>query len=100
MVEFTKKRGKNASFFINPTAQDIKKNDEPDNAEKAHKSPESPKANEKLEYFAQQVPGNFQNITPNMPTINTPLLYWKDNLDGHSSNDVLTIDVFMKKSFF
>ena len=61
--------------------------------EKAHKSPESPKAIKKLESFAHQVPGNFQNITPNMPTINTPLLYRKDNLDGYSSN-VCTDDRF------
>ena len=44
------------------------------------------KAHKKLESFAHHVPGNFQNITPNMPAINTPLLYRKDNLDGHSSN--------------
>ena len=44
------------------------------------------KAHKKLESFAHQVPGNFENITPNMPAINTPLLYRKDNLDGHSSN--------------
>ena len=55
--------------------------------EKAHKPPESPKAIKKLESFAHQVPGNIQNITRNMPTINTPLLYRKDNL-------------VMKKSFF
>ena len=61
--------------------------------EKAHKSPESRKAIKKLESFAHQAPGNFQNITPNMPTINTPQLYRKDNLDGHSSN-VCTDDRF------
>ena len=45
-----KKKGKNGSFFINPIAQDSKKKkDEPDNVEKAHKSPESPKAIKKLE---------------------------------------------------
>ena len=44
------------------------------------------KAHKKLESFAHHVPGNFQNITPSMPAINTPLLYRKDNLDGHSSN--------------
>ena len=44
------------------------------------------KAHKKLESFAHQVPGNFEDITPNMPAINTPLLYRKDNLDGHSSN--------------
>ena len=61
--------------------------------EKAHKSPESPKAIKKLEPFAHQVPGNFRNITPNVPTINTLLLYRKDNLDGCSSN-VCTGDRF------
>ena len=85
--------GKNASLFINPIAQDSKKNDKPDNVEKAHKSPESPKTIKKLESFAHQVPGNFQNITPNVPTINTPLLYRKDNLDGYSSK-VCTDDRF------
>ena len=54
--------------------------------EKAHKAPESPAAIKKVQSFAHQVPGDFQNITPNMPPINTPLLYRKDNLDGHSSN--------------
>ena len=54
--------------------------------EKAHKSPEPPKAIKKLESFAHQVPGNFQNVTPNMSTINAPLLYRKDNLDEYSSN--------------
>ena len=47
-------------FFTNPIAQDSKKNDEPDNAEKAHKSPESRKAIKKLESFAHQAPGNFR----------------------------------------
>ena len=41
----------------------IAKNDEPDNVEKARISPESPKAIKKLESFAHQVPGNFQNNT-------------------------------------
>ena len=54
--------------------------------EKAHKSLESSKVIKKLEYFAHQIPGNFQNITPNIPTINTPQLYRKDNLDEHSRN--------------
>ena len=60
--------------------------------EKVHKSPESLKAIKNLKSFAHQVPGNIQNITPNIPTINT-LLYRKDNLDGHSSN-VCTEDRF------
>ena len=80
IVVFTKKRGKNASFFsINPIAKNNKKNDEPDNVQKAHKSPESPKAVKKLESFVHQV------------------YYWKDKLDGHGSN---MLDFFMKKSYF
>ena len=67
---------------------------------KAHKSPESSNAIKKLESFAHQVPGNFQSITPNVPTITTPLLYRKDNLDGHSSNICTDDRCFMKKSFF
>ena len=68
--------------------------------ERAHKSPESPKAIKKLESFAHQVPGNFQNKTLNMPTINTLLLYRKDNLDGYSSNVCTEDRFFMKKSSF
>ena len=68
--------------------------------EKAHKPPESPKAIKKLESFAHQVPGNIQTITPNMPTINTPLLYRKDNLDEHSSNVCTDHRFCMKKSIF
>ena len=51
-----------------PLPRITKKNDEPDNVQKAHKSPESPKAVKKLESFAHQI------------------YYWKDKLDGHSSN--------------
>ena len=87
-------------FFTNPIAQDSKKNDEPDNAEKAHKSPESRKAIKKLESFAHQAPGNFQNITPSMHTINTPQLYWKDNLDGHSSNVCTDDRIFYEEILF
>ena len=53
---------------------------------KVNKSPELPKALKKLQSLAHQVPGNFQNITPNMPTVNTPLFYRNDNLEGYSSN--------------
>ena len=67
--------------------QDSKKNDELDNVEKAHK---------KLRSFAHQVPEKFQNITPNMPTINTPLLYRKDNLAGNSSN-ACTDDIYFNE---
>ena len=49
-----KKRGKNASFFVNPIVQVSKKNDELENVEKTHKSPESPKAIKKLDCFAHQ----------------------------------------------
>ena len=82
--------------FLSIPLPRIAKNDEPDNVEKAHKSLKSPKTIKKLESFAHHVPENFQNITPNMSAINTPLLYRKDNLDGHSSNDIF----FMKKFFF
>ena len=68
--------------------------------EKAHKSPESPKVIKKLKSFAHQNPQYFQNITPNMSTINTSLLYWKDNLEGHTSNACTDDRFFMKKSFF
>ena len=47
MVVFTKKRGKNASVFINSIAQD-RTNNEPDTVENGKKSPESPKAIKKL----------------------------------------------------
>ena len=67
--------------------------------EKAHKSPESSKVVKKLEYFAHQVPENFQNKTPNIPTINTPLLYQKDNLDEHSRN-LCTDDIFFYEEIF
>ena len=64
MVLFTKKWGKNASFFINLISEDNNENDEPNNIEKVHKSPESPKAIEKQESFTDQVPGIIQNVTP------------------------------------
>ena len=67
---------------------------------KAHKSPESPKVIKKLDSLAQKVPGNFQNITPDMATINTPLLYRKDNLDGHSSNACIDDIFFYEESLF
>ena len=36
-----------------------------------------------------------------MPTTNTPLLYLKDNQDGHSSNACTDDKLFLsKKSFF
>ena len=68
--------------------------------EKVHKSTESLKAIKNLKSFAHEVPGNIQNITPNMPTINTLLLYRKDNLDGHSSNVYTEDRFFMNESFF
>ena len=41
MVVFTKKRVKNASFFINSIVLDTNKDDGPDNVQRADKSPES-----------------------------------------------------------
>ena len=67
---------------------------------KAHKFPESPKAIKKLECLAHQVPRNIQNITPTMPTINTPLLYGKDNLDGHCSNICIDYRFFYEEILF
>ena len=80
-------------FLLIPLPRIGKKNDDPYNVEKTHKSPESPKGIKKLESFSHRVPGNFQIIAPNMPAIYTLLLYRKDNLDGHSSN-VSTDDRF------
>ena len=49
MVTFTKRRSKNAPFFINPIALGNNKNDWPDNVERVDKSRESPENIEKLE---------------------------------------------------
>ena len=75
MVVFTKKRGVNASLFINPIPPDSKKNDRPDSVERVHKSPELPKTIEKLESFSDHDFGNIQNAKPTMHLINMPLLY-------------------------
>ena len=101
MVVFTKKkRGKNASFFINPISEDNNENDEPNNIEKVHKSPECPKAIEKLESFTNQVPGIIQHVTPNLPPISTPQLYRKDNLDGHSIDVCIDDRIFHEEVLF
>ena len=97
---YKKKRSKHASFFINPISEDNNKNDEPNNTEKVHKSPESPKAIEKLEFFTDHIPGIIQNVTPNLPPINTPLLYRKDNLDGHGSNVCTDDRIFHEEVLF
>ena len=96
---FKKKRGKNAPFFINPIATDISKNDGQGNVERVHTSPESPKIIEKLESFVGHDLGNIQNATPIMDLINTPLLYRKDNLGGHTST-VCTDDRFFQEEFW
>ena len=56
--------------------------------EKAHKCPESPKAIKKVECSWK-----FSKHNTNVPAINAPQLYQKDNSDGHSSN-VYTDDRF------
>ena len=56
---YKKKKGKNTSFLSMPLPRIAKKDDEPDNVEKARKSPESPKAIKKLESFACQFSGTF-----------------------------------------
>ena len=86
MVGFTKKRDKNASFFIDPIFSDSKKNDGPDNVERVYKSSESPKTIKKLETSADHDLGNILNGPANMNLINTPLLCQKDNSCGLSSN--------------
>ena len=80
-----KKKGKHASFFINPIPPDSNKNDEPDSVERVHKSPNSRKTIERPEFFADHDLGNIHIVTPSMHLINTPL-YPKDNSGGHSSN--------------
>ena len=82
---FQKKRGKNASVFINPIALGSNKNDGPDNVQRVEKSPESPTTIGKLESFTDYDLGNTKNVTPSMHLINAPLLYRKDNSVGHSS---------------
>ena len=83
---YKKKRGKNASFFINPIPLDSKKNDRPDSVERVHKSPELPKTIEKLESSADHDLLNIQNATPSMNLINIPLLYRKGSSCELSSN--------------
>ena len=68
-----KKRGKNASIFINLIPPDSSENDGLDSVERVHKSPESPKTIEKLESFTDNDLGYIQNVTPSMHLINTPL---------------------------
>ena len=99
MVVFTKKRGKHASFFINPIPPASNKNDGSASLERVHKSPESPKSIKKPESFAEHDLENIKIVTLNMHLINIPTLYRKDNLGGHSSN-VCTDVRFFKKSFF
>ena len=99
MVVFTKKRGKHASFFINPIPPASNKNDGSASVERVHKSPESPKSIKKPESFAEHDLENIKIVTLSMHLINTLMLYRKDNLGGHSSN-VCTDVRFFKKSFF
>ena len=75
MVVFTKKGGKNASFFINSIARDSNKNHGPDNVQRADKSPESLKTGEKQGSFTDHNLGNIQNVTSNILLINTPLFH-------------------------
>ena len=97
---YKKKRGKNASFFINPIPPDSKKNDGSDNVERVHQSPELPKTIEKLKSSADHDLGNIQNATANMHLINTPLLYRKDNSCELSSNVCTDHRLFHKEVLF
>ena len=100
MVVFTKKRGKHASFFINPIPPYSNKNDGSDSVERVHKSPKSPKSIKKPESFAEHDLENIKIVTLSMHLINTLMLYRKDNLGGHSSNVCTDVRFFKKKSFF
>ena len=86
MIAFTKKRDKNASFFINLIPPYSKKNDGPDCVERIHKSPEFPKTIEKVESSADHDLENIQNAIPSMHLIKTPLPYRKDNSHELSSH--------------
>ena len=100
MVVFTKKRGKHASFFINPIPPYSNKNDGSDSVERVHKSPKSTKSIKKPESFAEHDLENIKIVTLSMHLINTLMLYGKDNLGGHSSNVCTDVRFFKKKSFF
>ena len=100
MVVFTKKRGKHASFFINPIPPYSNKNDGSDSVERVHKSPKSTKSIKKPESFAEHDLENIKIVTLSMHLINTLMLYRKDNLGGHSSNVCTDVRFFKKKSFF
>ena len=102
MVVFTKKGGKNASFFINSIARDSNKNHGPDNVQRADKSPESLKTGEKLESFTDHNLGNIQNVTSNILLINTPLFHRNIEKIIQVVIGVMyvpTIGFFKKKSF-
>ena len=100
MVVFTKKRGKHASFFINPIPPYSNKNDGSDSVERVHKSPKSTKSIKKPESFAEHDLENIKIVTLSMHLINTLMLYRKDNLGGHSSTVCTDVRFFKKKSFF
>ena len=66
---------------------------------RVHKSLESPKAIEKLEFFDGHDLRNIQNVTPSMHLINTPLLFRKDHSGGQSSNVSTDDKVFYEEVF-
>ena len=80
-----KKRGKNAFFFINPIVQNSKKTMSGIMWKKLTKPLNHLQQLKKYNLLLTKFLEIFKT-TPNMPTINTPLLYRKDYLDGHSSN--------------
>ena len=83
MVAFTKKRGKNASFFINPFSPDSKKNDGPDSVERVHKSPELPKTIEKLESSADYDScGLSRNVCTDHRFFHEEVLFLRKELDN------------------
>ena len=83
MVAFTKKRGKSASFFINPISPDSKKNDGPDSVERVHKSPELPKTIEKLESSAYHDScGLSSNVCTDHRFFHEEVLFLRKELDN------------------
>ena len=78
-----KKRGKNASFFINPIPPDSKKNDGPDSVERVHKSSELPKTIEKLESSADHDSCGFcSNICTDHRFFHQEVLFLRKELDN------------------
>ena len=78
-----KKRGKIASFFINPIPPDNKKNDGSDSVERVRKSPELPKTIEKLESSAENDScGLSSNVCTDNRFFHEEVLFLRKELDN------------------